>query len=83
MPHKHFHELEDYHLMLKRDHSLILSALNWLDDASNSSSQKTKKEAIENALNLLSNWKTSTYECLFPELEDCYDQAIKEIKPDT
>jgi hypothetical protein len=83
MTQKHFYELEDYHLMLRRDCSLILSALNWLDNANDSSSEDIRKEAIQHALNLLSGWKVSSYECLLPELEDCYSQAMKEIKSST
>lgn len=83
MPQKHIYELEYYHLMLKRDCSLILSALSWLEDENNSSSDKSRKEAIEHAINLLTTWKTSSYECLLPELEGCYEKAIKEVKPTT
>jgi hypothetical protein len=83
MPQKHIYELEDYHLMLKKDCSLILSALNWLDNANDSSSENISKEAIEHAINLLSSWKVSSYECLLPELEDCYSQAIKEVESST
>lgn len=83
MPHKHFYELEDYHYWLKRDCSLILSVINWLDDANESTDIESKHEAIEHALHLLEHWKKSTYDCILPELEHSYSEALKEIKSST
>jgi hypothetical protein len=74
-------DLEHYFLLLKQDTSLVLSAINWLDEASQPScSEKLRKESINHALALLEIWQRGTYEHVLPELDYVYSEALKSLE---